>query len=132
VALATVLAQRRRIVLLDEPTLGLDAEGRARLADLLARLHGRGAAYWIASHDADFLAATCDRIVALEDGRVAHDGPAAAFWADPDRARRLGVPVPQACALAARLRDVGLPPLSPGALGEDDLLQHLAGLGRAG
>lgn len=109
VALAGALAQRRPILLLDEPTLGLDAEGCARLRAALARVHARGVALCIASHDADFVAATCDRIVALETGCIAYDGPAADFWRDAARATRLGVHRPRAAVLADALGGCGIP-----------------------
>jgi energy-coupling factor transport system ATP-binding protein len=127
VALAAAIAQRRPVVLLDEPTLGLDAEGVGRLADILRRMHAAGVATWVASHDADFLAATCERIVALDAGRLAFDGPAASFWDDPARAERLGVPVPRLYALAASLHDLGVRDL-PRPPDEPALLHHLASL----
>jgi energy-coupling factor transport system ATP-binding protein len=125
VALAAALAQQRPVVLLDEPTLGLDAEGLGRLADILTRMHAAGTATWIASHDADFLAATCDRIVALDEGRIAFDGPAASFWDDSDGAERLGVPVPRTSTLAGSLRAFGVRDL-PHPADELSLLRRLS------
>lgn len=125
VGLAGALAQRRPILLLDEPTLGLDHEGRARLREILERVHARGVAMWMASHDVDFVAATCDRLVVLDAGRIAFDGPAAAFWADADRALRLGVERPRAVRLAGRLRDAGLTAV-PEQASESELLAALA------
>lgn len=107
-ALAGALAQQRPVLLLDEPTLGLDAEGCARLRTSLARVHARGVAIWIASHDADFIAATCDRIVALDAGRIAYDGPATELWCDAAQATRFGVHRPRAAMLADALRNGGL------------------------
>ena len=126
-ALAGALAQERPILLLDEPTLGLDAEGCTRLLASLARVHARGVALWIASHDADFVAATCDRIVALDSGRVAYDGPATAFWADAERAARLGVHLPRVASVALRLRERGFAINAP--LPDEDAL-HAAFLGQ--
>jgi energy-coupling factor transport system ATP-binding protein len=108
VALAGALAQGRPVLFLDEPTLGLDAEGTERLVGLLERLHSRDVAYWIATHDADFAARVCDRAVVLEAGSVAFDGAAADFWSEPARAEALGVHVPRAALLAARLRGLGV------------------------
>ena len=108
VALAGALAQQRGVVLLDEPTLGLDAEGVARLVDILGRLHERGVAYCVASHDADFVAATCATLVVLDGGRVAFQGAADNFWRDPDRVDRCGVRLPGEAALAQTLRSCGV------------------------
>jgi energy-coupling factor transport system ATP-binding protein len=124
VALAGALAQRRVLVLFDEPTLGLDASGVADLRRILDILHQDGIATWIASHDADFLASTCDRLLVLDAGRVAWEGDMGRFWEDPDRAGALGVQPPLRASLAASLRQqgiAGLPPLP----GEDELLAAL-------
>lgn len=108
VALASILAQRRDVVLLDEPTLGLDRDGVRRLEEIMATMHGRGVAYWVASHDTDFVAATCTQLVVLADGEVAYRGPAQSYWADPERAQSHGVRAPRAARLAARLRMHGV------------------------
>ena len=129
VALAGALAQRRQLLLLDEPTLGLDAEGLDRLRDILDGVHARGVAYWMASHDVDFVCATCDRVVVLDAGGVACSATPAEFWGDPSLAARLGVDTPRTAALAARLRGVGVAGL--GALpSEDDLVAALVPTGR--
>jgi energy-coupling factor transport system ATP-binding protein len=107
VALAGALAQGRSVLLLDEPTLGLDSEGTSRLRDILERLHARGVAFWVASHDADFVSRVCDRVVVLDSGSIAFDGAASDFWSDPVRATALGVHVPGAAVLADRLRALG-------------------------
>jgi len=129
VALAGALAQRRQLLLLDEPTLGLDAEGLDRLRDILDGVHARGVAYWMASHDVDFVCATCDRVVVLDAGGVACSATPAEFWGDPGLAARLGVDTPRTAALAARLRGAGVAGL--GALpSEDDLVAALVPTGR--
>ena len=108
VALAGALAQRRGLILLDEPTLGLDAEGIARLVGILERMHVRGVAYWVASHDADFVAATCSHLVVLDRGRVAFQGGAEEFWSDASRVESCGVRLPKEAALAHSLRASGI------------------------
>lgn len=125
VALAGALAQRRGLVLLDEPTLGLDREGVGRLIDVLDRLHAKGISYWVASHDTDFVARVCDRLLVLKTGRLAFQGDMALFWGDAEEASRLGVRLPRNLELAAQLRRLGLRvPANPGqeelvaALGE--------------
>lgn len=125
VALAGILAQERTVVLLDEPTLGLDAEGVERLRDILCRLHERGVSYWVASHDTDFVAEVCDRAVVLDAGTVVFDGAASAVWRDASRAEQLGIALPATAALAARLAAHAIAVL-PGAPAEDDLARALA------
>ena len=113
VALAAALAQRRGIVLLDEPTLGLDLDGIRRLISILERMHARGVAYWVASHDADFVGATCTQTVVLDEGRVVFQGPAEQLWRDAERAAAWGVRLPRESALADRLRSCGVKGLPP-------------------
>ncbi len=108
VALAGALAQRRGIVLFDEPTLGLDFDGVTRLVAILARMHEGGVAYWLASHDADFVAATCTHLIVLDAGRVVSQGPADDFWSDPDLADACGVRLPREAALAQVLKGCGV------------------------
>lgn len=67
--LAQGLARRADVVLLDEPTTGLDAGTRAVVADLLAAEKSRGAMVVCVSHD-DVVLGAADRLVRLEDGRV--------------------------------------------------------------
>lgn len=73
VRLAQVLARRARLILLDEPTTGLDAPGRSAYLDAVAHEKSRGAAVVIATHDVSE-ASTCDRILLLA-GRIVADGP---------------------------------------------------------
>jgi ABC-type uncharacterized transport system ATPase subunit len=74
----------------------------------LARLRDGGVACWIASHDAELVAATCQRAVVLATGRVAFDGPLEGLWADVETAAQLGIDVPRAAVLAGRLRAAGV------------------------
>lgn len=73
VRLAQVLARRAQLILLDEPTTGLDAPGRSAYLAAVDHEKARGAAVVIATHDVSE-AATCDRIMLLA-GRVVADGP---------------------------------------------------------
>ena len=69
VALCALTAGDPAVVLLDEPTRGLDAEGRRLLLGALDRWTGEGRAVLVATHD-ERLASACDRIAGLEDGRL--------------------------------------------------------------
>lgn len=70
VALATVLAGGPRVILLDEPSRGMDPVRRAMLADALRRRARSGAAVLVATHDRAFVAAVADRHLELVEGRV--------------------------------------------------------------
>jgi energy-coupling factor transporter ATP-binding protein EcfA2 len=72
VALAGVLAMDARVLVLDEPSAGLDPRGRRELISLLADLDRPKI---IATHDLDLAAEVCSRGVLLDDGRVVAEGP---------------------------------------------------------
>jgi energy-coupling factor transporter ATP-binding protein EcfA2 len=69
-AIATVLAARPAIALLDEPTRGMDGSARDRLVRVLRRLREEGCAVVVATHDSDLAAEVADRVVRVEDGRL--------------------------------------------------------------
>lgn len=74
-ALCIVLAARPPLLLLDEPTRGLDYPTKARLARVLADLAGAGHAIVLATHDVELVAEVADRVVILAEGQVVADGP---------------------------------------------------------
>jgi energy-coupling factor transporter ATP-binding protein EcfA2 len=81
VCLAGILACSPGLLLLDEPSSGLDPRGRRALASLLGRL---AATLVIASHDLVFVRQVSTRVVILDGGAVVADGPAPAVLADED------------------------------------------------
>jgi energy-coupling factor transport system ATP-binding protein len=72
--LAVQLVAAPAVVLLDEPTRGLDYGAKARLALVLRRLAEQGQAVLVSTHDVEFVAAACDRVVVLAEGEVVADG----------------------------------------------------------
>jgi len=69
------------LVLLDEPTAGLDAEGFVVLGDVLDAARAKGTTVVIASHAASDLASRCDEVAILHEGRIAEHAPPAAIFA---------------------------------------------------
>jgi energy-coupling factor transporter ATP-binding protein EcfA2 len=74
-ALAVVLAASPPVVLLDEPTRGLDYPGKEALVRMLRDLAAAGHAVVLATHDVELAATVTDRTVVLADGEVVSDGP---------------------------------------------------------
>jgi energy-coupling factor transporter ATP-binding protein EcfA2 len=72
--LASQLVKDAPLVLLDEPTRGLDYEAKRQLADTLDSLRAKGKAILIACHDVEFIAEICDRVVILNQGIVDQSG----------------------------------------------------------
>jgi len=103
VAMAGLLALRPAHLVLDEPTAQLDPAGTRLVAQALARLAMDGASILVAEQKTDLLASICDRVVVLDAGRVALDGPAAEVLGDP-RLADLGVAAPASVRLR-RLAD---------------------------
>ncbi len=75
-ALAVVVAPAPALLLLDEPTRGLDYPSKDRLIQVLRELAGDGHAIVLATHDVELAARVADRAVVLADGQVITDGPA--------------------------------------------------------
>lgn len=74
-ALALVLVAEPRVVLLDEPTRGLDYNAKAELARILRDLADDGRAVLVATHDVEFVAQAADDVVVLAEGEVVSSGP---------------------------------------------------------
>jgi len=81
-ALAVVLAAAPPVLLLDEPTRGLDYEAKERLVAVLRDLAGDSRAIVFATHDVELVAEVATRVVVLADGDIVSDGPAATVVTD--------------------------------------------------
>lgn len=77
VAIGAITVTRPRLLLLDEPTRGLDYAAKRALAGLLEDWRRDGCAALVVSHDVEFIAGMADRVVALDKGCIVADGPPA-------------------------------------------------------
>jgi energy-coupling factor transport system ATP-binding protein len=75
-ALAVVLAPDPPVLLLDEPTRGLDYNAKARLVTILRRVAAEGRLVVLATHDVELVAEVASRVIVLADGEIVADGPA--------------------------------------------------------
>ncbi|RAJ45360.1 energy-coupling factor transport system ATP-binding protein [Kitasatospora sp. SolWspMP-SS2h] len=75
--LAVQLAAAPRVVLLDEPTRGLDYRAKEALIGVVDRLAAEGHAVVVSTHDVEFVAAAADRVMVMAEGEVVADGPTA-------------------------------------------------------
>jgi energy-coupling factor transport system ATP-binding protein len=106
VALASVVALRPSMLVLDEPTSQLDPAGTRLVGDALARLAGGGTAILLVEHKTGLVERVADVVVLLVGGNVETTGPAATVLADPKLAE-LGVEPPPSARIARALAAAG-------------------------
>ena len=92
-AIASVLALRPSVIVLDEPTTDLDPEGRAEVFELIARLREQGLSLIVIEHESEELRAA-DRILILREGEIAADGAPSEVFARADLLTACGVRPP--------------------------------------
>ena len=109
VAIAGVIAMEPKVLVLDEPTAGLDPQGRdAILAQIQAYHRAKGAAVVLVSHSMEEIARNVDRIVVLSDGKVYMEGTPKQVFARAHELEQVGLDVPQVTKVAAALKTRGL------------------------
>ena len=125
VAIAGVLAMRTPVLVLDEPTAGLDPRGRRDLLGLLRRLaDDRDLTLVVCSASLQDASLLCDRVVVLDGGRVAMDGPMREVMRRGEDLAALDVTLPEPIAAARELRKL-FPDLPADPMTEDDLEREL-------
>ena len=118
VALAGVLAMRPEVLVLDEPTVGLDPRGKEEIIARLETLHRQGLTIVIITHSMDEVARLADRVIVLAEGRVVMAGSPAEIYRRDEDLRRVGLDLPQAALLVRALRARGLPVADALTIGE--------------
>ena len=110
VAIAGVIAMEPKVLVLDEPTAGLDPRGRD---DILARIQdyhrAKNASVVLVSHSMEEIARNVDRIVVLSDSHVFMEGAPRQVFARADELEQVGLDIPQVTKVALALRRRGLP-----------------------
>ena len=109
IAIAGVIAMRPGVLILDEPTAGLDPAGCRQILDnICAYREKTGATVIIVSHNMDDVARIAERIIVFSHGRVVMDGSAGEVFSRAEELINIGLDVPHATALAMALRKQGL------------------------
>ncbi|MCI8274745.1 MAG: energy-coupling factor transporter ATPase [Lachnospiraceae bacterium] len=110
VAIAGVLAMEPEVLILDEPTAGLDPRGRDEILGQLARLHKeRGMTIILVSHSMEDVAKYVDRIMVMNHGRLVFDDPPRAVFARYKELEEMGLAAPQVTYIAHALKEAGFP-----------------------
>ena len=108
-AIAGVIAMRPEVLILDEPTAGLDPQGRSEIIrNIMSYKASQGATILLVTHNMEEIARNVDRIVLLNKGRVAMDGTPAQIFSGATRLSELGLAAPKVAVIATRLRALGL------------------------
>lgn len=125
IAIAGVIAMRPGVLILDEPTAGLDPAGCRQILDnICAYREKTGATVIIVSHNMDDVARIAERIIVFSHGRVVMDGTAGEVFSRAQELIDIGLDVPHATALALALRKQGLP-LPEGIYTHEQLLSAI-------
>ncbi len=110
VALAGVLALEPQVLVLDEPTAGLDPQARRQLMSHILALRERGITLVIISHNMEEMAEICDRLVVIAQGRTVMQGTPQEVFGRASELRALGLDVPDVTQVAEALAQAGLLP----------------------
>lgn len=106
VAIAGVLAMKPSILILDEPTAGLDPRGRKEIMELFYRLHQEeGLTTILVTHSMEDAARYSDRIVIMEKGTVALQGTPMEVFSDANALKALSLDIPETVQFIKRLED---------------------------
>ncbi len=102
-SIASALAAKPRILILDEPTSGQDCRERTVLLRLMRKLNSTGLGIILVTHDMDILAEHADKMIVLADKKIAYAGTPRQLFADEEKTVKLGLELPEAAVIAAEM-----------------------------
>ena len=109
VAIAGVIAMEPKVLILDEPTAGLDPVGVESILSNIRDYHqANNATIILVSHSMEEMARTADRLVVVNDGRIPYEGPPREVFRHGPELERMGLGVPQMTRVFSRLRQMGV------------------------
>ena len=125
VAIAGVLAMRPQVLVLDEPTAGLDPKSHEEVIKLIEEIQIRtGSTIVIVSHNMDDVARLADRVFVMDTGKIVKSGPPREVYADEQFLKDIGLGVPRATSFAGKLASAGLT-IPKIVLSKEELLEAL-------
>lgn len=128
VAIAGVLAMKPEVLILDEPTAGLDPKGRYEILDLIAELHREhGMTIVLVSHSMEDIARYARHLIVINDGRVYAEGTPEYIFRDIEKLERVGLAAPQTVYLMNTLRKNGYN-IPENIINPDDAIDKIAEL----
>ena len=109
-AIAGVIAMRPEVLILDEPTAGLDPRGQAEIVrNIMSYKDSHDATVILVTHNMEEIARSVDRIILLNSGLLVMDGTPVQVFYESTKLTELGLAAPKASMIAERLRILGLP-----------------------
>ena len=110
VAIAGVIAMEPEVLILDEPTAGLDPVGREEILMNIQRYReAKNATIMMVSHSMNDVARLSDRLLVLSGAHIAMDGTLDEVFRHADELEKIGLDIPQITRIFMRLRELGLP-----------------------
>ena len=110
VAIAGVIAMRPEVLILDEPTAGLDPSGSREILDNVLGYHREtGSTVILVSHSMEEIARTVQRLLVFAGGRIVMSGTPHEVFSHPEELQRIQLDVPAISKVVSRLRELGLP-----------------------
>lgn len=107
VALAGIISMHPKVLVLDEPMVGLDPRGRREVFDIIRALHAKGNTIVMVSHSMDDVAQAAQRIVVLDHGRIVDEGTPAEVFSHAELLHKVGLDVPMSTRVAYELAQRG-------------------------
>ncbi len=109
VAIASIIAMKPRVLILDEPCAGLDPRGRDIVLNMISNYqHQMGNTVIFVSHSMEDVAKICSRVVVMNKGRVAFDGSVSEVYSHADELKNMGLNVPEITEVFHKLKAKGI------------------------
>lgn len=122
VALAGVLAMQPDILVLDEPTAGLDPKGKKEILSIIGDVHSNGKTIIMISHNMEEIAANCNRVAVMDNGELAGVFTPDELFCSDELVKRLSLELPCYAAVASALKAKGY---DVSAKNENDLVESI-------
>ncbi|WXR60500.1 energy-coupling factor transporter ATPase [Peptostreptococcaceae bacterium AGR-M142] len=108
VAIAGVIAMRPEVLILDEPTAGLDPHGRDEILDMIRDLHNKyNTTIILVSHSMEDVAKIADKLIVMANGRVKYLGTPREVFQNEEGLKAIGLDIPKVSSLMNRLKEKG-------------------------
>ena len=127
VAIAGILAINPDILILDEPTAGLDASGAKYVMDIVENMHKEGKTIILVTHDMDLVMRYCNLVYVLKDGQLAYQGLVSTLFDEIDESS--AIEIPPLYQLAKKLKQRGAPIKIDEIKNVDDLVRQIKSWG---